>query len=115
MSAAFAVALVALAPLRAPPPRCCAAPESFVGAYDGQLPSWLTERAAALGFEAPTSVQAAALPPVLGRGLHRIDEGHQGDAEHPLRPIHPSDPGGPSGRRRRFCRLLFRECANLFE
>ena len=45
---------------RADHPRCCDA-----NLYDERLPEWLTARAAALGFAAPTAIQAAAHPTLL--------------------------------------------------
>ena len=52
--------------LRTPPPRCCQLPsETFSDAYSANLPPWLLERTAALGFNKPTTVQADSLTAVL--------------------------------------------------
>ena len=60
---------------RAHPPRCCA--ENF---YDERLPEWLTARAAALGFAAPTAIQAAAHPTLLD-GADAIIEAETGSGK----------------------------------
>ena len=61
--------------------RCCAAPpsENFAQ-YDDRLPDWLTARAAALGFAAPTAIQAAAHPPLLD-GADAIIEAETGSGK----------------------------------
>lgn len=40
-------------------------PESFSSLFRGELPLWLLARTEALGFQRPTTVQRAALGPIL--------------------------------------------------
>ena len=60
---------------RADHPRCCDA-----NSYDERLPEWLTARAAALGFAAPTAIQAAAHPTLLD-GADAIIEAETGSGK----------------------------------
>ena len=60
---------------RADHPRC-----STQNLYDERLPDWLTARAAALGFAAPTAIQAAAHPTLLD-GADAIIEAETGSGK----------------------------------
>ena len=60
--ALFAGVVLRPLPPRAPVPLCCASP-TFASSYD--LPPWLLQRAADLGYTTPTAVQAEALDAVL--------------------------------------------------
>ena len=61
--------LMMCAKIRASPARCshedAGTTPSFTSRYAGRLPEWLLDRAATLGYIAPTKVQAEALDAVL--------------------------------------------------